>query len=164
MLCRCSSRFLEYCRLADFLNRSIQALEIHLGELTSFACTRKPKSTGIKYLHLAPFTPEFNNPSIHMRPSRVWPLRRFCHFLSLHAQNITKKLPYPKIEKTLPHFLAQDEYNRLISHFSSRITDLRGHAKSGHHLAAGQPRAEDLHLFRHRNHRCVKKELCLTPQ
>ncbi len=164
MLYRYCREFLESLPPCGFLNLSIQALEIRLGELTSFARTRKPKSTGIKYLHLAPFTPEFNNPSIHMRPSRVWPLRRFCHFLSLHAQNITKKLPYPKIEKTLPHFLAQDEYNRLISHFSSRTTDLRGHAKSGHHLAAGQPRAENLHLFRHRNHQCVKKELCLTPQ
>jgi hypothetical protein len=35
---------LEYSRLADFSNRSIETLEIRLGELRSFARTRKLKS------------------------------------------------------------------------------------------------------------------------
>jgi hypothetical protein len=39
MLYRYSGKFLEYCRLADFSNRSIQALEIRLGEFKSFART-----------------------------------------------------------------------------------------------------------------------------
>jgi hypothetical protein len=33
MLYRHCRKFLEYCRLADLSNRSIQALEIRLGEL-----------------------------------------------------------------------------------------------------------------------------------
>jgi len=131
MLYRFCGKFLEYCRLADFSNRSIQALEIRLGELRAFARARKLKSIkDIKYLHLVAFTAEFNHPSVHVRKSRVWTLRQFYHFLSLHgyAQNIAKKLPYPKIDKTVPRFLTQDEYNRLICHFSSRATtDLRGH-------------------------------------
>jgi len=44
MLYRYCRKFLEYCRLADFSNRSIQALEIRLGELRSFARTDKLKS------------------------------------------------------------------------------------------------------------------------
>jgi integrase/recombinase XerC len=129
MLYRYGRKFLEYCRLADFSNRSIQALVIRLGELTSFARTRKLKSVnGIKYLHLAAFTAEFNNPSVHVRKSRLWTLRQFYHFLSLHgyAQNIAKKLPYPKIEKAVTHFLNEHEYRRLICDFSLKATDLRG--------------------------------------
>jgi hypothetical protein len=65
MLYRYCRKFLGYCRLADFSNRSIQALEIRLGELRSFARTRKLKSVkDIKYLHLAAFAAEFNNPSV----------------------------------------------------------------------------------------------------
>jgi site-specific recombinase XerD len=127
MLYRYCGKFLEYCRLADFSDRSIQAFEIRLEELRSFARTRKLKSINdIKYLHLAAFTAQFNHPSVHVRNSRVWTLRQFYHFLSLHgyAQNIAKKLTYPKIAKTVPHFLTQDEYSGLICHFSSRATDL----------------------------------------
>jgi hypothetical protein len=76
MLYRYCGRFLEYCRLADFSDRSIQALEIRLGELRSFACTRKPKYIkDIKYLHLAGSLAEFNHPPVHLRESRVWRLR-----------------------------------------------------------------------------------------
>jgi hypothetical protein len=45
----------------------------------------------------------------------------------LYAQNIVKKTPYPKIEKTVSHFLTQNEDNRLLCHFSSRATGLPGH-------------------------------------
>jgi len=43
--------------------------------------------------------------------------------LTLHQhtpKNIVLKLPYPKIEKTVPQFLTPDEYNRLICHFSEQ--------------------------------------------
>ena len=88
MLYRYCEKFLEYCRFADFSYRSIQALEIRLGELRSFARARND----IKYLHLAAFTAEFNHPSVHLRKSRVWTLRQFYHFLSLHgyAKNVAK--------------------------------------------------------------------------
>jgi hypothetical protein len=41
VLYRYCRKFLESCWLADFSNRSIQALEMRLGELRSFARTRK---------------------------------------------------------------------------------------------------------------------------
>jgi integrase/recombinase XerC len=75
------------------------------------------------------FTAEFNHPSAHVRESRVWTLRQSNHFLPLHgnAKNIAEELPYPKIDTTVPHFLTQDQYNRLIYHFCSRATDLPKH-------------------------------------
>jgi hypothetical protein len=39
MLYRYCGKFLEYCRLADFSDRSMQALEIRLGKFQSFART-----------------------------------------------------------------------------------------------------------------------------
>ena len=39
-------------------------------------------------------------------------------------KNIALKLPYPKIEKTVPQFLTIDEYNRLIRHFSRKTQDV----------------------------------------
>jgi site-specific recombinase XerD len=125
MLYRYCGKFLEYCRLADFSDRSMQALEIRLGKFRSFARTRKLKSIkGIKYLHLATFKAEFNDSSVHMRESLVWTLRQIYHFLSLHGypQNIAKKLPYPKMEKTVPHFLTQDECSRLAYLYSAPMT------------------------------------------
>jgi hypothetical protein len=44
MLYRYCGNFLEYCRLADSSNRSLQALEIRLSALGSFAHTRRFKS------------------------------------------------------------------------------------------------------------------------
>jgi integrase/recombinase XerC len=41
-------------------------------------------------------------------------------------KNIALKLPYPKIEKTVPQFLTIDEYNRLIRYFSNEAEDLLG--------------------------------------
>jgi hypothetical protein len=40
-----------------------------------------------------------------VRKFRVWTLRQFYHFLSLHGygKNIAKKLPYTKIEKAVPY-------------------------------------------------------------
>jgi len=72
---------------------------------------------------------DYKDPSIHVRKSRVWTLRQFYHFLVLHRhvpQNIALKLPYPKIEKTIPQFLTSGEYNCLILHFSRQAQDLEG--------------------------------------
>ena len=130
MLHRFIQEFLAYCRLADFSHRSLQALAIRLNEFTAFL-----KSQGIKsikkvtYLDLVAFVADFNNPSIHVRKSRVWTLRQFYHFLTLNdkvAENIAAGLAYPKIEKTVPQFLTQQEYNRLIRYFSTRANDLWG--------------------------------------
>ena len=99
MLHRYCSQFLAYCQLADFSARSIQALTIRLID----------------------FTADFNDPSIHVTKSRVWALRQFYHFLTLHRiipENIATGIPYPKIYKTIPEFLTPHQYNRLIGHFS----------------------------------------------
>lgn len=130
MLHHCVHEFLAYCRLASFTERSIQALTIRINEFKSFLKTRNIRSVKkINYLDLVAFVADFNSPSVHVRKSRVWTLRQFYHFLILNdkvTQNIAKKLPYPKIEKTVPQFLTQREYNRLIQYFSTRADDLWG--------------------------------------
>jgi integrase/recombinase XerC len=124
MLHRYINPFLEYCQLADFSPRSIQALTSRLNEFKSFLKSLKIQSVKkITYQHLINFVADHKNPSIHVRKSRVWTLRQFFHFLTLHQdtqKNIALKLPYPKIEKTVPQFLTPDEYNRLICHFSQQ--------------------------------------------
>ncbi len=124
MLHRYINRFLEYCQLADFSPRSIQALTSRLNEFKAFLKSQKIRAVKkITYQQLINFVADHKNPSIHVRKSRVWTLRQFFHFLTLHRctqKNIALKLPYPKIEKTVPHFLTPDEYNRLICHFSQQ--------------------------------------------
>jgi len=130
MLQRFIQEFLSYCRLANFSDRSIQALTSRLNEFQSFLKIRNTRSVKkITYLDLVAFVADFNNPSIHVRKSRVWTLRQLYHFLTLNdkvAENIATRLPYPKIEKTVPQFLTQKEYNRLIRYFSTRANDLWG--------------------------------------
>ena len=122
--------FIGYCRLANFSDRSIQALVARLNEFQSFLRVRDIRSIKkIAYLDLAAFVADFNSPSIHVRKSRVWASRQFYHFLTLNikvTKYITHRLPYPKIEKTVPQFLTQQEYNRLIRYFSTQANDLLG--------------------------------------
>ena len=128
MLHRFIIQFLEYCQLADFSPRSIQALTARLNEFVSCLKSQKIRSVKkITYRQLVDFVADYKAPSIHVTKSRVWTLRQFYHFLSLHRlvpQNIALKLPYPKIEKTVPQFLTVDEYNRLIRHFSRQAEDI----------------------------------------
>jgi len=123
-------QFLEYCQLADFSTRSIQALNSRLNELTIFLKTRRIRSVKrVRYRHLIDFTADYNDPSIHVTKSRVWALRQFYHFLTLHRivpENIATGIPYPKIEKTVPQFLTQAEYTLLIRHFAARADSLMG--------------------------------------
>lgn len=124
MLHHITSQFLEYCQLADFSKRSIQALNSRIAEFVAYLKSQDIRSVKkIGYSHLIDFVADYNSPSIHVRKSRVWTLRQFFHFLTLHqliAENIARKLPYPKIEETEPQFLTIDEYKRLIRHFSKR--------------------------------------------
>ena len=116
MLQRFIQEFIGYCRLAAFSDRSIQALTARLKELQSFLKARQIRSVKkIAYLDLVAFVADFNNPSIHVRKSRVWTVRQFYHFLTLNnkvTKNIASRLPYPKIEKTVPQFLTQQESSR----------------------------------------------------
>ena len=130
MLHRYCSQFLAYCQLADFSVRSIQALTIRLNELANFLKTLRIQSVKrVRYRHLIDFTADYNAPSIHVTKSRVWTLRQFYHFLTLHRiipENIATGIPYPKIEKTVPQFLTQEEYKLLIRHFTTRADSLMG--------------------------------------
>ena len=109
MLHRYINPFLEYCQLADFSPRSIQALTARLNEFQAWMKSQKFRSVKkITYRHLIDFVADYKAPSIHVTKSRVWTLRHFYHFLTLHRhvpKNIARKLPYPKIEKTVPNFL-----------------------------------------------------------
>jgi len=130
MLHRYINQFLEYCQLADFSVRSIQALNIRLNEFKAYLKSQRIRTVKkVSYRHLIDFVADYKAPSIHVRKSRVWTLRQFYHFLTLHRhvpQNIALKLPYPKIEKTVPQFLTQEEYNCLILHFSRQTQDIWG--------------------------------------
>ena len=124
MLYRYINQFLGYCRLADFSERSIQALTIRSNEFTNYLKTQRIRSVKkITYQHLVDFVADYKNPSIHVRKSRVWILRQFFHFLTLHQhvpKNIATKLPYPKIEKTVPQFLTTRELKLLTRLFSKQ--------------------------------------------
>lgn len=130
MLHQLIDQFLEYCRLVSFSNRSIETLNSRLNEFKAFLKHKRKRTIkSIKYVHLAEFVSEFKSPSIHVTKSRIWMLRQFYHFLTLYnkvPENIAKRLPYPKIEKTVPQFLTVDEYQRLIEHFSSDTSTLLG--------------------------------------
>jgi len=143
MLHRYTNQFLECCRLADFSIRSRQALTARLNELENFLKTNRIRSVNrIRYHHLVDFKTDYNAPSIHVIKPRVCTLRQFYHFLTLHrvlAENITAALPYPKIEKTVPQFLAQEEHKHLIRHFTDRADAPHGPEKTCYHLAAWHP-------------------------
>jgi len=130
MLHRHISQFLEYCRLVDFSIRSIQALTSRLNEFAIFLKTNRIRSVKrVSYQHLIKFAADYNSPSLHVTKSRVWALRQFYHFLTLHRivpENIATGLRYPKIEKTVPQFLTTDEYNRLIRFFCRRADSFMG--------------------------------------
>ncbi len=97
MLHRYISQFLEYCRLVDFSIRSIQALNARLSEFAIFLKTNRIRSVKrVSYQHLVEFAADYNSPSIHITKSRVWSLRQFYHFLTLHrivTKNIATGLP-----------------------------------------------------------------------
>src|SRR5210317_1720048 len=126
MLYRYISSFLEYCQLADFSPRSIQTLTTRLNEFQAWMKSQNIRSVKkIKYRYLIDFAADYNIPSIHVTKSRVWALRQFYHFLTLHrivAENIATGLPYPKIEKTVPQFLTKEEHTLLIRHFTDRTS------------------------------------------
>ena len=113
MLHRYINPFLDYCQLADFSPCSIQALTVRLNEFQAWMKSQKFRSVkNITCHHLIDFVADYNAPSIHITKSRVWTLRQYYHFLRLHRhvpKNIARKLPYPKIEKTMPQFLTVNE-------------------------------------------------------
>ncbi|NOX32626.1 MAG: site-specific integrase [Deltaproteobacteria bacterium] len=119
--------FLDYCKVSNFATRSIQSLRVRLNEFNRFI-NKTPFDSiqGISYKHLKKFVTQYRNPSIHVKKARIWSLRQFFHFLKLNGWikiNIASDFPYPKIEKTIPHFLTIEEYNSLLSFFYGRASD-----------------------------------------
>jgi site-specific recombinase XerD len=130
MLDRYSAPFLEYAKLANFSGRSIEAFSARLNEFNNYlkSCSIRAIKR-VEYEHIVEFCANFQSPSIHVTKSRVWMLRQFYHFLTLHGhvpKNIARNLPYPKIEKTVPMFLTEGELTRLIHYFSRQPMDMLG--------------------------------------
>jgi site-specific recombinase XerD len=130
MLHRYIDKFFDYSRLAGFSSRSVQALTARINEFDTFLKKQRIRSIKrVSYRHLVDFAADYKNPSIHVTKSRVWTLRQFYHFLTLYRivpKNIATGIPYPKIEKTVPQFLTEDEYKRLIRHFTERADSSMG--------------------------------------
>jgi len=122
--------FLDYCKVSNFATRSIQSLRVRLNEFNRFINKAPVDSIqGISYKHLKEFVTQYRNPSIHVKKARIWSLRQFFHFLKLNGWikiNIASDFPYPKIEKTIPHFLTIEEYNSLLNFFYGRASDASG--------------------------------------
>ena len=116
--------------MANFSERSIQALSARLKELSAYLKQKKYRSVKeVSYLDLVAFVADFSPQSVHVRKSRIWALRQFYHFLTIYAhvpENIATNLPYPKIEKTVPLFLTQNEYKLLLHYFCRKAVDLAG--------------------------------------
>jgi integrase/recombinase XerC len=116
--------FIEYCKVSGFRVKSIESLSTRLNNFNNFIQENHLESIQeITYRHLLAFLADYRRPSIHIKKARVWALRQFFHFLKLHSvvdENIATSIPYPKIEKTVPHFLTIDEYNKILSHLSQK--------------------------------------------
>ena len=130
MLRRYFGPFIEYFKLANFADRSIEAIAARTNEFQSYLTSNKIRSIKkVTYQHLVVFSADFQAPSIHVTKSRLWMLRQFYHFLTLHQhmpKNIARDLPYLKIEKTMPVFLTPDALKRLVHHFSRLATRRAG--------------------------------------
>lgn len=130
MLKKHTTDFLAYCKVADFSAKSIESLAASLRDFTAYAAlTQIDFPEGVTYEHLSDFVADFNDPSIHKKKARVWCLHQFFHFLTVTGHikdNIALGLPYPKIEKTVPFFLNNEEFNRLIEFFWSKADSTNG--------------------------------------
>ena len=122
--------FLDYCKVSNFATRSIQSLRVRLNEFNRFINKVPVESIqAISYRDLKEFVTQYRGPSIHIRKARIWSLRQFFHFSKLKGwveANTASDFPYPKIEKTIPHFLTIEEYNRLLNFFYCRASDTSG--------------------------------------
>jgi site-specific recombinase XerD len=122
--------FLHYCKDADFSQRSVESLAFRLHEFNRFVQSQGVCSVkAITFQLLVQFVADFHKPSAHVKKARVWCLHQFFHYLKLqqHIQdNIALKLPYPKIEKKVPVFLTQEEFNQILKHFAQQATTAIG--------------------------------------
>lgn len=124
------NNFIHYCQVSCFSNKSIESLSARLNEFNQFiSSTSIGTIQEISYQHLSGFVADFGTPSVHVKKARVWALHQFFHFLKLNhliEENIALGIPYPKLEKTVPHYLTSDEYNQILSYFYQRSASLPG--------------------------------------
>lgn len=114
--------FLSYCKVVGFSTKSVESLSASFRDFTAFTRTQAIQSAGdITYGMLVDFVADFGDPSVHTKKARVWCLHQFFHFLTVTGvvrKNLALGLAYPKIEKTVPHFLTAKEYNLIIVYFA----------------------------------------------
>jgi len=122
--------FLDYCKVSNFADKSIEILILRLNEFKQYLEPTSANSIrAVTYLHIREFVGNYKSPSIHVRKLRIWSLRKLYHYLDvkdLVEENIAMSLPYPKIEKKVPEFLTIDEYNSLLKYFHDMAVDYTG--------------------------------------
>jgi integrase/recombinase XerC len=122
------SDFIHYCQVSNFSKKSIKTLSEKLHEFNRFISSQPIGALNeISYQHLREFVT--GSASVHVKKSRVWALRQFFHFLKLNhliEDNIALGIPYPKIEKTVPHYLTPFEYNHILSYFYQKAISFCG--------------------------------------
>jgi integrase/recombinase XerC len=124
------SGFIAYCKVSGFKKKSLESLCLRLNQFNGFvnqACVQNVGS--ILYAHLQQFVANYGQPSIHIKKARIWALRQFFHYLTLEGlvtKNIAIDLAYPKIEKTVPHFLTAAEYQRILEYCASVADGVMG--------------------------------------
>jgi integrase/recombinase XerC len=117
------SGFIAYCKVSGFKKKSLESLSLRLNQFNGFVNRARIQDVGsIRYAHLRQFVADYKQPSIHVKKARIWALRQFYHYLTLQERvekNIASNLAYPKIEKTVPHFLTTAEYERILQRCAS---------------------------------------------
>jgi len=116
------TNFLQYCKTCGFKKRSLEAFSSRLKQFNNFVQTLSIKSIKeITYDHLLQFVTEYEYCSQVIKKQRIWALHQFYHFLKLNKivdKNIALSLPYPKIEKKVPHYLTISEFNCILKYFT----------------------------------------------
>lgn len=122
------SDFIHYCQVSNFSKKSIKTLSEKLHEFNRFISSQSiGVLSEISYKHLREYV--ISSVSVHVKKSRVWALHQFFHFLKLNQlieDNIALGIPYPKIEKTVPHYLTPFEYNQILSYFYQKAISFCG--------------------------------------
>ena len=123
-------QFLDYCKISNFKEKSLETMSCRLGEFNDFVTQKQIDSIPqIDYSHLLEFVADYKNPSVHVKKPRVWALHRFFHFLKANKiidKNIALKIPYPKVGKTVPKYLTSEEFNKVLKHFAKNADTLMG--------------------------------------
>ncbi len=115
-------QFLHYCQASNFTAKSLEALATRLNEFNRYCQKLSTDSiSDLTYSDLLNFVADFEAPSVHKKKSRVWMLRQFYRFLKLNqiiSVNLAIDVPYPRMEKKVPHYLTIAEFNQILDYFA----------------------------------------------